>query len=320
MDFQVLSRRGIPCLIVLIIISGCAAPAGSAGQVRLALLPILDSLPVHVALQEGYFAEEGLDVEVLPVSSAPERDQLIAAGKADGMINELVSTMFFNHEEQRVQVVRTARAATPENAVFRILASQDAGITKPEDLRGVPIGISEGTVIEYLTDRLLTAEGIAPDEIKKIAVPRIPDRLALLSSGELSAAVLPDPLASLAIQEGAVVVLDDSAHPRYGLSVYSFRKEFLAEEPQTARRFLRALERAVISINRDPEMYAGLLMEKELVPAALIEGYQVPPFPTAAVPGEDQWEDALSWALEKQLLERRLAYDKSITGEYLPGD
>jgi len=305
-------------MMTFVMLTGCETAAEEQVTIRLALLPIVDSLPVHAALQEGYFEAHNLQVEVIPVASAPERDQLVAAGRAEGMINELVSTMFFNRQEERVQIIRTARAATDKQAVFRILAAPDAGVKTPDDLKGVDIGISEGTVIEYLTDRLLTAEGLSEDEIKKVAVPRISDRLSLLASGELPAAVLPDPLASLAIQEGAVVVLDDSSYPEYGLSVYTFRNEFLRAHPQAVRGFLLALEKAVGEINNQPEKYNGLLMEKELVPTQLLEDYHVPVFPLAAVPDRSQWADALGWALDRELLESELEYQNSVNGNYLP--
>ena len=164
---------------------------------KLALLPVLDTLSIHVAVEEGFFEEQGVGVEIIPVASAPERDQLVAAGEADGMLNEIVSTLFYNKEEIQVQIVRTARAATGKAPLFRILVAQESGITDIEDLKGVEVGISEGTVIAYLTDRLLEAEGFSADEIATIAVPKIPDRMALLDSGELQAAMLPDPASSM---------------------------------------------------------------------------------------------------------------------------
>ncbi len=69
--------------------------------------------------------------------------------------------------------------ATAEYPVFRILAAKDSGITTVGDLKNVPIGISQGTVIEYMADRVLENAGLAPGEIAKIAVPKISDRTAL---------------------------------------------------------------------------------------------------------------------------------------------
>jgi ABC-type nitrate/sulfonate/bicarbonate transport system substrate-binding protein len=54
---------------------------------KLALLRILDTLPMYVAQQEGLFEAKGVKVEFIPAASAAERDQIITAGQADGMIN-----------------------------------------------------------------------------------------------------------------------------------------------------------------------------------------------------------------------------------------
>ncbi len=301
-----------------LILSACASAEPEQVTLRMALLPVLDTLSIHVAAQEGFFEEQGVSVEIIPVSSAPERDQIVSAGEADGMLNEVVSTLFYNKDEVQVQIVRTARAATSEAPIFRILASADSGITSVEDLKGVEIGISEGTVIEYLTDRLLEAEGFTENEIASIAVPKIPDRLALLGSGELQAAMLPDPASSLALQGGAVVVVDDTSYPEFGFSVFSFRKDVIDAHPEAIEKFLAAVEQAVEKINADPSQYADLMAEKGLVPPPLMESYTVNPFPTAGVPSQAQWNDAVDWTLNEGLIENSVDYEGSVTAEFLP--
>jgi len=79
--------------------------------VRVAMLPILDSLPMYVAIAQGYFAAQNIKVQVVPVASAAERDQLMQAGQADAMINDLVSTLFYNKVKTTLTVVRFARPA-----------------------------------------------------------------------------------------------------------------------------------------------------------------------------------------------------------------
>jgi NitT/TauT family transport system substrate-binding protein len=147
------------------------------------------------------------------------------------MINDLVSTVLYNKDQIQLQIVRFARTATPEFPQYRILAAPNSGIETAADLKGVPIGVSEASVIAYTTDRLLQAEGLQPEDIQTLAVPRIPDRLALLASGELKAANMPDPFSLLAIQGGATVIVDDSKYPQYGNSVYSLRRQRPVQRP-----------------------------------------------------------------------------------------
>lgn len=310
-------RAAILFVIGALLFIGCSSEPEPA-TLRMAVLPILDALPMYVAEEQGYFAEENLKVEFVPVTSAAERDQIIQADQADGMINEILSTLFYNEDAQDIVIVRYARVAYPDYPQFYILAAGNSGIETLEDLKGQDIGISEGTIIEYSVDRLLQAEGFQPDDIKTVAVPRIPDRMALLNSGELPAANLPDPLASLAVQGGAKVLVDDSSHPEFGHSVISFRKDVVDNNPEAIERFLAAIEKAVNDINSDKGQFSGLLSERSLVPEPLLGSYTIPDFPEASVPPISQWEDVLDWALSKGYIESELQYEDSIDDSYLP--
>jgi NitT/TauT family transport system substrate-binding protein len=299
---------------------GACQPDAPAGPVtlRMAVLPILDALPMYVAHQEGLFAAQNVIVEFVPAGSAAERDQLILAGQADGMINDPISTLLYNRDSIQVQIVRFARTATATFPQYRVLASAQSGITRVDKLSGVPIGISEGTVIQYVNQRLLTAEGLPSDQIVTIAVPNISERMQLLASGELQAAVMPDPLSNLAIQQGAVVVTDDTLHPEYAYSTYAFRLPVIEQNPEAIRGFLAAIDEAIALINADPTAWDTLLTEQNLVPASLIGSYAIPAFPPASVPTQEQWADALAWALETGLISADVAYAASVTDAYLP--
>ena len=285
---------------------------------KIAVLPIIDTLPLYVAQQQGFFADHGVSVELIPVASAPERVQLMAAGQVDGTINETLSVMQFNKSGVQVQAVRYALRPVEGYGHFFILASGQSRITTPDKLKGVEIGVSQGTIIEYVTERLLQNEGLSADEIKTIPVPKIPDRMSLLASGELSAGTLPDPLGALAVQSGAVIVMDDSAYPEYGFSIYSFRAPVIDAHPEAISGFLAAIDEAVALINADPTQYTAILSDAKIVPAPLLEAYKVPPFPTAGVPTPAEWNDALSWAKDKGMLDADISYADSVTDAYLP--
>lgn len=310
--------------VIAIVLSACTAKpalpenAVENATLRIAVLPVLDALPMFVAQQEGLFEAQDLTVELVPVAAAPERDQLIASGQVDGMINEILSTAFSNRDQIQLQVVRYARAATTEVALFSILVAGNSEIQTVQDLSGVGIGISEGTIIDYLTDRLLQAEGLSDDSIQTIAVPKISDRMSLLGTGELKAAMLPEPLSSLAVQQGARLIIDDRLHPEYSFSTITFRKAVIDQNPQAIRAFLAAIEDATDLINQSPTKYNLLLSEQNIVPPPLLESFIVPKFVSAGVPSETQWKDMLAWAKENGLLSQDVDYHASVTAEFLP--
>jgi NitT/TauT family transport system substrate-binding protein len=295
-----------------------AVPPSQPVTIRIAMLPILDALPMYVALAQGYFAAQNVNIEVVPVASAAERDQLMQGGQADAMVNDLVSTMFYNKDSTQIVVVRFARTATAQFPQYYILAGKDSGITSVDGLKGVEIAISEGTVIAYITDRLLVAEGLTAADIKTVAIPKIADRLAALAGGTVKAATIPDPAAAVAIAGGATVIVSDAKHPEFGNSLLSFSADFVNKNPAAVRGFLAAWEKGVADINADKTKWNELLKANKLLSDSLIGNYTLPDYPAKSVPTEAQFKDVNHWAKAKGLVAVDVSYPKSVNATFLP--
>lgn len=307
----------VAALALLLLISGCGRQAGTP-PLRVGVLPILDTLPVFVARQEEIFAQHDIEVELISVASAAERDQLLQAGKLDAIITDLVALALYNRDGPRVVAVRYAMRPTPAFPQFRVMAARGSGISEPRYLAGVPVGVSEGTVIEYVTHRLLEAEGLSTGQIETVAVPKIPERMALLRAGELKAATLPEPLASLALQDGALVVADDSQHVDLSCSIYALRRETVETRPEAVRSFLMAISQASAAISEDKTLWSGLLTEENLVPAPLIASYELPDYPADDLPTRDQFADAVDWLIDTGRLSDGPAYEDVFDASLLP--
>lgn len=209
-------------IIATLVLAGCgggdpsptaAQPLGETKSLKIAVIPVIDILPLHVADQEGFFEQVGVDVELVPVKSAQERDTLMQTGQVDGMLTDLLSPVLFNQKEAQITVVRTARKVYPGSPLFSILARPGSEIASPLDLAGVEIGTAQNTVIAYITERMLENAGLSADQISSQEVSAIPVRFELLVNGEIPAATLPDPLASGAVAAGGVLVVDDTSVP-----------------------------------------------------------------------------------------------------------
>lgn len=304
-------------LLFMCVVSPLASFADGKTVLRLALLPIPDVLPVYVALEKGYFEELGVEVEPLAVGSAVERDQLMQAGKIDGMINEISGAANFNREKNQVKIVSIARSPIDDNPLFRILAAPKSGITSVADLAGVPIGISKNTVIEYISTRLLTAGGLKAGEINYKSVPVLPERLQLLLQGQLKAVTLPDPLGAAAIKAGAIEVVSDTQRRDVSASVITFSSKTLSEKSELVKNFMIAWDRAAADLNEDPEGHQALMLQKIRVPKNIQGDFAIPPMPRKALPTKAQWDDVMAWMLEKDLLTQPLRYEDSVTAEFL---
>jgi NitT/TauT family transport system substrate-binding protein len=217
-----------------------------------------------------------------------------------------------------VRIVASARKADRNSPLFRLLAAPGSGLKKPGDLAGVPIGVSKNTIIEYVTDRLMTAAGVAMTDIVKKSVPVIPERYQLLIQGQLAAATLPDPLAKSALAAGAVNIIDDSRFPRYSVSVLTFRAATLQSKPDAVRAFLKAWDKAAADINKTPEDFRPLLLKSIRVPENIQQTYKIPAFARSEVPSAGQWDDMMKWMVTQNLLPAPLPYEQSISTDYLP--
>ncbi len=317
------SRIALRLLMFLLICgtSGLLAPspvsAADRQPLRIALLPIVDSLPYYVAEQQNYFQDAGVQVEVVRVASGAARDQLMQSGQIDGMLNEIISSANFNRHEARVQVVAVVRASRPGYPLFRLLAVPGSPHRRIEELAGVPIGISRHTIIEYVTDRLLQKAGLPGDQIRKQSIPSIPERYQLLIQGRLAAATLPDPLAMSAIAAGAVLVADDTAVADYSLSVLTFAIGAIKEKSEQIRGFVGAWHRAAETINAAPRSQRPLMLEKIRIPPNVRDSFRIPPFARNRVPTEAQWQDAMAWMQSRQLLAAPLPYGGSVTDRFI---
>lgn len=283
--------------------------AGAADPLRFGVLPVVDTLPLLAGEADGLFAAEGIDLEIVSFQSALERDAALQAGRLDGYFGDLLNTLLLIHVGEDLKVVTTVFRTHPEHRMFGIAASPGSGIRSMDGLRGRAVAISRSTVIEYLLDRLLAADGRPPDFLLKEEIKKIPIRLQMLLADQVPAALLPEPLLTLAEIRGASVVADDR---RLGICETVLALRGADRNPQRTRRFLAAYGRAVSRVNADPEAHKALLIEKTRFPLPARERYRVPAFPPVGVPAAQEVADVEDWLLRKGLVTGRRPYEEVV--------
>ena len=294
------------------------APAAEPMTLRIGDLPLIDMLPVYVAEQEGLFPEN-LQVELVPFSSALERDTAYIGNQVDGVLNDFVSATALNRDRDFTRNVRVILRSTPELSLFALIAKKDADIATLADVQGKQIAISPNTIIEYVLDRMLGTVGLGHDDVEKLAVPSIPLRLEMINQGNVDAAVLPEPLVSFSILQAETRLIMDDAETQFGASLLSFRSEFIASDEDTVRGFMAGFEAGVARINSNPGQYQQLMEARGRIPPPLAGAFAVPTFPGAAVVPQDEFEAVGEWAVARGLLQEPIAYEKLVDTRFLPG-
>jgi NitT/TauT family transport system substrate-binding protein len=227
------------------LVAGFLAFAFVSGALAAEKLTICYSNPafalIPLAKTQGFFAKEGLEVEI---SHKPSGFQALQAMlKGDCALSTAAAQPVIFQSLRRNDVRILANIASSGN-YNRIIVRRDRGIRAPADLRGRRVAVMEGTSAHYFLDTFLIAHGLAPGEVTKLYLPAqgISEKFR---RGEVDAAALWEPyILKLAKEFGdKAQVLTES-----GLVVDPFllivRNDTLKKQPAAMRNVLRALIKA----------------------------------------------------------------------------
>ena len=284
--------------------------------VKIGTLPTEDSLPLWVAESEGFFEDAGLpSVEIILFQSAQERDAALASGAIDAFMGDIIAAANLEAGGTPVTIATIMLGATQDQGRFGIVAPKDwshgTGAEALTYLAGVPVGTSSATIQEYVLDGLMRQAGVPADQVKKEEVKKVPVRFELLMQGKLEAAALPEPFLSLAELQGAKLLADDTDVAPAGFgkenlsqTVLLFSDEYLAKPGglESEQAVLQAWNEAVVLINKDPNAYREMLVEKAGLPEPLKDTYEVNTYPSAQAPTQEQVDSVLAWMKGKGYL------------------
>lgn len=302
--------------LVFLFTAGCGSESQpkdtKLSKITIGLMPDTDSIPFIIAAERGYFAQEGIEVELVSFKSAMERDAALQSGNLDGAVSDLLAVIFARSGGFALH----ATSYTDGN--YNLVAGGNAGISTAADLRGKEIAISRNTIIEYITDEILKINGLDEQDVSKVVIPQIPVRLEMLQSGNLAAAVLPEPMASVAAASGNRYVTG-SAELGLNPGVIVFADAAIQEKAESIRAMYRAYNKSVDYLNHAPRAeYIDIVMDKSGFPAPARDALELKPYRTAGLPAEKDVEEAVHWVKSRDLA-GDFRYDELVSNLLLEG-
>jgi NitT/TauT family transport system substrate-binding protein len=313
-------------IIILIILATqclwCCSPAGQekgakpSPPIQFGTLPVIQALPLFVAAEKGYFKEAGLNVELVPFNSAMEKDVAMSAGQISGYFGDMITPMVLTANGTLVKIVATYFNIKNEQRMFAILAAPKYQKKDLQSLASAGIACSSNTMLDYLMTRLLGKRGIAANKINLVEVKSIPIRLQMLMSDQVPAAILPEPLVTLAEMKGAQVIIDEKGT---GMSptVLVFSDQFLAKNPDTVKAFLKVVQKANDFINQNPDQVRPIMNRECKMPEPLHQSFTIPKFPKLNVPRNEEVMDVYGWLREKNVIKTEMAYGQFVAEGYV---
>jgi NitT/TauT family transport system substrate-binding protein len=285
--------------------------------IKFGTIPVLQSLPLFVASQKDFFKEQGLTVEIVLFNSAMEKDIALTSDQIAGCFGDFMTPIVLQGNNSGIKIVAENFNTTSEQRMFAILASPQSKDKKLSEIAKAGIAAGSNTIADYLIVRLLQHQKISSDGINIIDVKNIPIRLQMLLSGQVAAALMPEPLATLAEMKGAKTILDDKGR---GLSatVFVFSDKFINKYPQAVKAFHKAVNKASDYINKHPDEVRVIMNRDCKMPEPLQGSFPIPKFPRLAVPDRNKVTDVYNWLREKQIVTKDMTYKDMVADGYLP--
>ena len=257
-----------------------AADGPETAELTIGTLPIVDVAPIHIAIDEGLFAAEGLSVTVEVVAGGAAAIPALVGGDLDIAYGAWPSFLIANEQGLELRVVADGTAARP--GFTQLLAMPDSGLEgNPRAMAGRRIAVNTlGNLGELAVRSALVDAGLEPDAAELVEIG-FPDMTAALERGDVDVIWASEPVATIARDQlGAVVVVDSYVGEMEGFPVagYQASAEFVEENPRTLAAFQRALQAAVDRITADPGLVAEIAPGFTNLDPELTEALSLPEF------------------------------------------
>ena len=243
-------RRSAALLCFATALLWAAAPAWAADVLRIGLLHTLSPAPLYIAMERGYFRDEGLDASFRFFEAAQPIAAAAVSGDIDVGITALTGGFFSLAGRGTLKVIGGGLHEQPGYEGTAILASRkayDAGLTSAAQLAGHSFGITQfGSSFHYMVGRIAEREGFALKDLTLRPLQQIGNMVAAVRTGQVDATMA---IASMARPleasgEARIIGWAGDLVP-YQITAVFAPSRVLDARPDTLRRFARAYQRGV---------------------------------------------------------------------------
>jgi len=262
--------------------------------------------PWRVAVEQGFFAAEGLNVEYHEDNpkGAAGRVQDFSQRWKESQLQKGALEVYPVCEWgaiERVQALGGGKIIGLDTTVRTgaLMVAKDSKITSPAELRNVPIAVTWHAGTFYAAIEVLEAAGVPFDDIKLVHAN---DRLEALLSGTTQAAALMEPLVSRALAAGARKIAD--LRWRGGIVAGNDIDE------ETADKLRRALNRAIAWLRENEERSREQVL-RDLTPEQRKAGL-MPELIGVESYRPEEFREKVDWMLDRGFLTTAPAYDEVV--------
>jgi NitT/TauT family transport system substrate-binding protein len=211
------------------------------------------NLPLALAEQLGFFAAEGLDVDIMAFADSAQALQAVASGAADVGAGAYLHTLQMQGKNQNFQAF-VLQARAPQIAMG-VSVHTLPDYKYPTDLSGKKFGISRpGSLANLVAHAFLMREAMAPSSVSFVPTGTAAVALVGVRSGQLDVICQSEPVITLLEQKGDVRILADTRTLKGTQGVFGgvmpgnclqAPADFLRRNPNTVQAITHAMVRSL---------------------------------------------------------------------------
>ncbi|VVC76223.1 Putative thiamine biosynthesis protein [Aquicella siphonis] len=237
-------------LFLLASVIHAAEPSGQKLTVLLDWFPNPDHAPLIIAKQQGYFQEQGLEVELIGPADPTDPPKLVAAGKAD--IGITYEPEFMEQVDEGLPLVRVGTLI--DKPLNSLVALKDTGIQSLADLKGKRIGSSNGGLTGVMLKVMLLKAGLSDKDVELTNVRYNLAQALLTHKVDAVTGIMRNyevPLLESGDQKVVAFFPEDNGVPNYSELVFIAHTKNI-HDPRFSR-FLAAVKKAVAYLDKHPQ-------------------------------------------------------------------
>jgi len=218
----------------------------AAESVEIGMLKLTSSAPLFIALEKGFFEDEGLDAKAKWFEAAQPISVATVGGDVQVGATGITASLYNMVAGGEKLVIVADKGREQEGySSTALLVPSDSEITSIEQLKGKKIGITQtGSTYHYMAGRLLEEHGLTTKDVELVPLNSIPGLMETLESKQVDAVLLNEPNISRVIDEGyGKVIAQVGEEIDYQISGIFFSQAF-AKNEEAATKFLKAYVKA----------------------------------------------------------------------------
>ena len=209
-------------------------------------------LPLTIAERNGYFKDEGLEVEIPDFAGGAKALQALVGGSADMVSGAFEHTINMQAKKQPIKAV--VLQANYSSIVLLMPKDKAAKYKSARDLKGLKIGVTApGSSTNMFVNNLLAKDGLKPTDVAIVGVGAGAGAVAAMDKGEIDAVSNLDPVISTLEASGKFVAVADSRTEKGMKDIYGgdylasciyADNDFVKKNPHTTQAVVNAMVKA----------------------------------------------------------------------------